>query len=198
MVSWSAMRNRVYALTDLDSGRASSTVVDGWLKRAIVEVSALVDTIPQFWDSLNPLEAVHSTTVNSGSWIADLPSDFIRIHPSIQIANRRARMLTGGSLQATVKDEIHQPTVESPQVCIIAGGTGTNYHVYPESFSGKGVKIRYIKEAVGDESFAEDAAEAFAIKASEIGMNELGEAGGAADMEKLYAKYVSTLAKGAA
>jgi hypothetical protein len=195
------MRERVYALTDLDSGRADSLKVDGWLKRSIVEVSALVDTIPQFWDSLAPLEKRSSTSVTAESFISAVPSDAIRLHPSIRIGPRMARLLIGGSRQDMVKDEFHQPTEESPEVSVMARPVdsngdavrGSNYHVYPETFSNQSVTIRYIKEADGTESFSDRVAEAFALKAAEIGLIELREVGKAGDMNTRYKEHITSI-----
>jgi hypothetical protein len=196
MVSWAAMRTRVYALTDLDDSRASSTVIDDWMKRAIVEVSALMDTIPQFWDAMSPLESLHQSTVNAASFVVSAPTDSIRVHPDIKVGNRIARLPKSASFQSNVTDEIHQPTIEAPEVAIVAHNQAySKYHVYPHSFADKQVTFRYLKDAAGTESFIPNVAEAIALKAAEIGMTELKDNGRAGDMAKRFEVHVSMLIK---
>jgi hypothetical protein len=193
------MRNRVYSLTDLDDVRASTTVIDGWLSRAIVEVSALVDAIPQFWDSLSPLESVFRTTVDISNYLNAIPTNAIRIHPSIQIGPRMATLVKSASSVSNVKSGVRQPTVEAPQVCIVVGGVGSNYKVYPESFALQVVMIRYLSEPVftrtSGPSFDDDIANAFAIKAAEIGSVELRDEGKAADMREMYKSHLESMTR---
>lgn len=191
------LRTRIYQFLQLDSTTTVSTVLDGWIVRAVTNLAQLIKAEKKSWDVLAPLIRTHSGQL-SDACLLEKPTDFIEIITG-DVQGRAIAKFVRKDMLSVSKDEILQPTYG--EVWVVTDDMAdtdeerstTDWIVWPTIYGKYDFSLTYVGVPAGTEEYSTALADVLQYGASVIGAGILQDFNKLTIAEQKYRESLALL-----
>ena len=198
MAKVSDIRSRVYSALELNEADTLPATVDGWIGRAIADLSEPLLGHPVFADVFRGVTATETKDVDANNRI-EYPANCLRILPSGNVNGRPIKRIVPKGAPI-VQDEFFRASSLEPWLRVMTAVSDeitredTHYlQVQPRVFQKTKATLVYLKVPTADTVIGDEVADAVTYEAARIGATENGDLLKLEIVGKLFAEAMARI-----
>lgn len=198
MAKISEIRTRVYGALELNEADTPTATVDGWIARAVSDLSEPLLGHPVFADAFRGVTATETKDVDANNHI-EYPENCLRVLPSGNVNGRPIKRIVPKGAPV-VQDEFFRASSLEPWLRVmtavadeIAREDVHYLQVIPKVFQKTHALLVYLKVPTADTVIGDEVADAVTFDAARLGAIDNGDLTKLEIMQKLFAEALARI-----